>query len=88
MSKTTKTHYVHWFFCEHADIGYTLAVFDCKMEDKDNIFVCEIEVEPIDKRLVVEKGVEKLDSDILDLKKQIKNIEEKKQQLLAIEFQE
>ena len=90
MSNTT-THYVYWYFSEYEERGYSYIIGKNPPSERDEgdgwTFVQEIELPEVDRELVVNNGVKKIDDEIIDKKLEIKNLEDKKQQLLALDFQ-
>ena len=80
-----KTHYMYWVASEHAIDGYQI------MTEADQIgipsgwnFIQEVELPEIDTSEVVKANVKALDNSILDKKKEIQGLKEKKAQLLAL----
>ena len=83
--KTTKTHYLYWTPSNYSDEGYRYCIFTSKFEDDPNyIFVSALELLELDIDEVKEVRADLFDKQIDDLRVQIVQIQEKKQQLLAI----
>ena len=83
--KTTKTHYLYWTPSEYSEVGYRYCIFPNKFEDDPKyIFVSELELPELDINKVKGVVADLFDEQIEDLRVQIVQIQEKKQQLLAI----
>ena len=88
-TKKTETHYISWTFSEHNEEGYSLHLTDWKPTENSSFkFIQEVELEPFDKSEIVKAGVVHVDNEITDLKFKISKLEDKKQQLLALTYQE
>jgi len=86
--KETTTHWIYWSYSEYDAKGYHLMVQDNELHERlldEYTFVSTIELPPVNTDKVIEMGVQNLDNKILDKKKYIIALEEKKQQLLALE---
>jgi len=85
----TTTHYVFWSFSDYSDSGKRYSIFAQKAKDDHEYkFLCEVELPEVETKEVLKAGVVILDNEIADLRLNILQKEEKKQQLLAIEFKQ
>lgn len=85
----TKLVYAH--FCELSENGVAYSVYDEHMREymddhSPKKFLCEVELPEIDKDEVTGMAVAAIDKEIIDLQVAITRKEEKKKQLLAIEY--
>ena len=92
----TETHYVYWIFCEYTADGVDRTFLTEQQHNMaqagksfgDYTFMAEVELPPINQKEVTKHAVKALDKDIGDLQLQINVKQEKKQQLLALEYVE
>lgn len=87
------TYYIYRYFSDTDKNGVSYRVSDEEMkeyyDDQDGyIFVTEVELPDVPREEVVKAGVKACDSEIADLQMKITIQQEKKQQLLAITYQE
>jgi hypothetical protein len=97
----TETHYIYWTFSEHTSSGVSYSVHDEELHrmiqdsmerDDDSVWsdrtLCgEVEIEPASREVIAKMGCEALDLKNATLRAEIMKNNEKKQQLMAIEFQ-
>lgn len=92
-----KKVYIYWKFYEHSSDGVDYCVYDEKMHEEiqkaehdawDYLTFCgEAEIEPANRETVNKKACKVLDKKNADLQAEINRNDEKKRQLLAIDFQ-
>ena len=85
------TRPIYASFCELADDGVRYSVMDESMRDyydasDVHIFVGDVEFSEVDRDGVVNMATAQIDKEIIDLQVAITRKEEKKKQLLAIEY--
>lgn len=95
--KPTKKHYIYWTFSEIFSDGYNYVVFNEEIHQSqlklklnghtDYTYVGEVKLPLIDNHTVVKQAAKAIDKDIEDLQLKILQKREKKQQLLALEYQ-
>ena len=85
--KTMKTYYAYWIFSESSENGYQIIIHTSNVHIPPHwTFVSEIELPEIDTSEVKKAAVTSIDNEIADLRVQIQNKEEKKKQLLALDY--
>lgn len=86
-----KKYNIYWFFSEYSPggISFDLApVDDCKWNDESDryTYVAEVELPEINPKDVQDKAVMSVDAEIDKKHRELSKLQDKKQQLLAIEF--
>jgi len=87
------THYIYWKFSEHSEGGVFYSVFSQREHESANeggysnyTFICQADIPEINMHDVMAKGVETITKTQGELQGEINKLEEKKQQLLALEY--